>query len=102
MANTEEWRNQRRNARTLSPAGKMPSNWDTKSNAWKASFTQAEKLSLLNGEFLWSPEAEEHGDWNTYNNYFCRCPLCSRTNAQRKANERAKKTGPTTNGPEIY
>lgn len=82
------FRERRKAARVLSPAGQMPSNWAALSNAQRGAFTQAERQQLLDSEFMWAPEAEEHGVWNTYNNYQCRCPKCSSYNAARKAEDR--------------
>lgn len=91
------FRERRKAARTHSPAGQMPSNWNELSNAQRGAFTQTERQQLLDSDFLWAPDAEEHGVWNTYNNYFCRCPKCSEHNAQRKASDR-KPHDPASSG----
>lgn len=88
MANTPEFRTARKLARTPCRPGQMPSNWGELTNAEKAQFSQADKQALLDGDFLWAPDAPEHGGWNGYNNYFCGCPMCRRANADRKNRDR--------------
>lgn len=85
MGNSVEYRNARKAERTECVPGKMPSNWNAMTNAQRAAFTQAERKGLRDGNFMWSPTAPEHGVWNSYNNYFCRCPGCKRANARMKA-----------------
>jgi hypothetical protein len=91
VANTPERRNAIKAARIWSPAGKMPPTWKDMTLAQKMQFTQADRQALKEGEFWWAP-VPEHGNWNAYNNNFCRCPLCARANATKKAEYRAAKT----------
>lgn len=83
-----EFREKRKAARVHVPVGQMPAGWHDKPTAFMASFTQSERQQLLDSDFMWAPDAPEHGIWNSYNNFFCRCPKCSALNAQRKAEDR--------------
>jgi hypothetical protein len=82
MPNTAELREKRRDARVLSRAGSMPPGWDDLENAQRMVFTQAERAELHDQEFMWAPDAPEHGVLNSYNNYYCRCPKCRSGNAR--------------------
>ena len=86
MANTAEFRENRKAERVEVPAGKMPPNWDDWSAAGMLCFTQAERAELLSESYLWAPSAppEAHGTYNGYNNYFCRCPKDRRGNTDSK------------------
>jgi len=88
MTVAEDFRDRRKAMRTHSPAGQMPANWDQLTNAQRGAFTQQQRVDLRDGDFLWAGGAPEHGVWNTYNNWFCRCPPCRSANATRKADDR--------------
>lgn len=83
------FRDRRKASRIQCPPGQMPSNWDDLTNAQKAQFTQSDRIALKAGDFLWAPDAPEHGVWNSYNNWHCRCPNCKRANTEVKAQGRA-------------
>jgi hypothetical protein len=84
MANTPIIRQRRQDKRTLCRAGQMPSNWDAMTPAQKMQFTQTERAELKAQEFMWAPDAPEHGTLNGYNNHYCRCPNCSQANTDQK------------------
>lgn len=37
----------------------------------------------------YAPRLGQHGTWNGYNNWFCRCPPCTRANTDRTQKRRA-------------
>lgn len=89
MPNTPAVREKRKEARIWCPAGQMPATWDDLSNAEKAQFSLEDREKLRVGAFWWAPIAI-HGEYNSYGNHYCRCPLCQEANRRTKAEGRAK------------
>lgn len=45
-------------------------------------------LRLPSGGYWWSygVDADRHGEWNTYNNWYCRCTPCTEANRDKTNN----------------